>query len=141
CVQLKTNGLEQFVFERTGLRIDPYFSATKIRWILDHVPQAQQRAERGELAFGTIDSWLLWQLSDGAHHYTDVTNAARTMLFNIKENCWDADLIQLFNIPEAILPEVKASSGYYFHSTNLLGAPIPVHGVAGDQQAALFGQA
>lgn len=142
CAQLKANKQEQLVFERTGLRIDPYFSATKIRWILDHVPQAQQRAERGELAFGTIDSWLLWQLSGGAYHCTDVTNAARTMLFNIKENRWDSDLLTLFNIPEAILPEVKASSGYYFHTTtDLLGGPIPVHGVAGDQQAALFGQA
>lgn len=142
CVRLRAEQYEKLVLERTGLRIDPYFSATKIRWILDHVPLAQERAQRGELAFGTIDSWLLWNLSKGQYHYTDVSNASRTMLFNIRTNEWDSELLKLFDIPESLLPRVQPSSSYFLDSaTEHFGVSIPVHGVAGDQQAALFGQA
>ncbi|MEQ1531360.1 MAG: FGGY family carbohydrate kinase, partial [Methylococcales bacterium] len=111
CTALKAAGLEDLLTDKTGLVLDAYFSATKISWLLDHVPGARARAERGELAFGTIDSWLVWQLSQGRLHVTDVSNASRTLLYNIDQLCWDQDLLALFNIPNAILPEVKASSG------------------------------
>ncbi|MCQ9615966.1 glycerol kinase GlpK [Paenalcaligenes niemegkensis] len=142
CARLRAEQHNELIFERTGLRIDSYFAATKIRWILDHVPMAQERAERGELAFGTIDSWLMWNLSSGQHHCTDVSNASRTMLFNIRSNQWDDELLAMLNIPHALLPRVQPSSSYFFHtSAEHLDKAIPVHGVAGDQQAALFGQA
>jgi glycerol kinase len=131
---------EALVQQRTGLRIDAYFSATKLRWILDHVTGAREAAERGELAFGTIDSWLIWQLSEGREHLTDASNASRTMLFNIHTGQWDEDLLRLFDIPRAVLPEVRPSSGDFGHTT-LLGGKLPIGGVAGDQQASLFGQA
>lgn len=140
CQQLIAAGREQFVQQKTGLLLDPYFSATKLAWLLEHVPDARARAERGELAFGTVDSYLLWQLTEGRSHYTDVTNASRTLLFNIYESNWDAELLQLFNIPEQVLPEVLPSSGL-FGETTLLGAAIPIMGMAGDQQAATVGQA
>ena len=130
------------IHEKTGLVIDAYFSATKVRWILDHVAGAQERAERGELLFGTIDTWLVWKLTNGAVHVTDYSNAARTMLYNIKELCWDDDILTLLNIPKAMLPEVKSNSETYgttapFH---FYGGEVPISGMAGDQQAALFGQ-
>ncbi len=131
---------EALVQQRTGLRIDAYFSATKLRWILDQVPGAREAAERGELAFGTIDSWLIWQLTEGREHLTDASNASRTMLFNIHTGQWDDDLLRLFDIPRAVLPEVRPSSGDFGH-TSLLGGNLPIGGVAGDQQASLFGQA
>ena len=143
CEQLKRDGCEPLVRERTGLLIDAYFSATKLRWILDHVDGAQQRAESGELLFGTIDSWLIWNLSGGATHVTDVSNAARTLLYDIHRRCWDDDLLAMLNIPRAMLPEVRSSSEIYAHTapTQFFGARVPIAGVAGDQQAALFGQA
>jgi glycerol kinase len=139
--QLKSDGVEPMVTAKTGLLLDPYFSATKIAWLLDHISGARQRAERGELAAGTIDSWLLWNLSGGRTFATDITNASRTLLFNIHTCEWDADLLDLFNIPRALLPDVKPSSGF-FSETNpeLFGASVPITGIAGDQQAALFGQ-
>jgi len=143
CERLKLQGHEPLVRERTGLLIDAYFSATKLRWILDHVDGAQQRAERGELLFGTIDSWLIWNLSGGAAHVTDVSNAARTLLYDIHRRRWDDDLLAMLNIPRAMLPEVRSSSEVYAHTTpaQFFGASVPIAGVAGDQQAALFGQA
>jgi glycerol kinase len=143
CEQLKRDGCEPLVRERTGLLIDAYFSATKLRWILDHVDGAQQRAESGELLFGTIDSWLIWNLSGGATHVTDVSNAARTLLYDIHRRCWDDDLLAMLNIPRAMLPEVRSSSEIYAHTApaQFFGARVPIAGVAGDQQAALFGQA
>ena len=142
CAELKAAGWETLVQERTGLLLDPYFSATKLEWLLDHVPGARQRAERGELAFGTIDSWLLWHLSGGRVHATDASNASRTLLFNIDSQSWDADLLQLFRIPAAVLPQVEDSSHVYTESeAGLFGAGIAIAGIAGDQQAALFGQA
>lgn len=141
CAALKARGLEGFIRERTGLVIDPYFSATKIRWILDRIPGAQQRAERGELAFGTVDSYLIWRLSGGTAHVTDYTNAARTMLFNIHTLDWDEELLALFAIPRALLPEVRPSSGFFANSEpELFGRAIPICAAAGDQHAALFGQ-
>jgi glycerol kinase len=140
CEQLRQQGHAATIQSKTGLVLDPYFSATKLQWILDHIPDARAQANRGELAFGTIDTWLAWQLSEQRLHVTDVTNASRTMLWNIHEQCWDEDLLQLFDIPRALLPEVFPSSHRYGH-TNLFGAPIPIAGIAGDQQAALFGQA
>jgi glycerol kinase len=140
CEQLKTRGLEDHVRHATGLVIDSYFSATKIRWILDNVPNAQQRAEKGELAFGTIDTWLIYKMTEGKVHVTDYTNASRTMLFNIRDLKWDTKLLKELNVPEAMLPEVKPSS-YQFGKFKLDGKEIPISGVAGDQQAALFGQA
>ncbi len=131
---------EALVQQRTGLRIDAYFSATKLRWILDQVPGAREAAERGELAFGTIDSWLIWQLTEGREHLTDASNASRTMLFNIHTGQWDEDLLRLFDIPRSMLPEVRPSSSDFGHTT-LLGGKLPIGGVAGDQQASLFGQA
>ena len=141
CRELKDVGAESLVQERTGLVIDPYFSATKIGWILDHVPGARERAERGELAFGTVDSWLVWNLSQSRTHVTDATNASRTLLFNIHMGDWDPELLQLFRIPRAILPDVYPSShSFGMIAPAVLGAPVPITGIAGDQQAALFGQ-
>lgn len=141
CDRLKAAGLETMVQEKTGLLIDAYFSATKVRWILDHVEGARARAERGELAFGTIDSWLAWNLTNGALHITDVSNAARSMLYNIERLQWDEDLLAAFDIPAAILPEVKSSSEIYGVTCNGdVGVGIPIAAIAGDQQAALFGQ-
>ncbi|HET8730587.1 MAG TPA: glycerol kinase GlpK [Moraxellaceae bacterium] len=142
CEQLKRDGHEPRVQEKTGLLLDPYFSATKLAWLLDSVPGARARAEAGELAFGTIDTWLLWKLSGGQAHATDATNASRTLLFNINTQVWDDELLALFRIPRAILPEVKDSSADFGRtSADFLGAPILVGGMAGDQQAALIGQA
>lgn len=131
----------QMIQEKTGLLPDAYFSASKIRWILDNVPSARERAEAGELLFGTVDTWLVWVLTGGLVHATDVTNASRTMLYNIHENCWDKELLNLFGIPMSMMPEVRRSSGS-FGETSYPGVPagIPITGVAGDQQAALFGQ-
>ncbi|ENO13671.1 glycerol kinase [Marinobacter nanhaiticus D15-8W] len=141
CEQLKADGHEPMIQEKTGLLVDPYFSATKIRWILDQVPGAQERAEKGELAFGTIDTFLLWRLTGGKSHYTDATNASRTLIFNIHTQAWDPDLLGIFNIPGQILPEVLDSSDEFGDiEADLLGESIPVYGMAGDQQAALFGQ-
>ena len=142
CQKLRADGVEDLVRERTGLLVDPYFSATKIAWILDNVSGARARAERGELAFGTIDSFLLWRLTGGAVHATDATNAARTMLFDIHRHRWDAELCRLLRVPEAMLPSVHDNAHVYgTTSPELFGAAIPVAGMAGDQQAALFGQA
>lgn len=142
CAGLKVQGEEPRVNARTGLVIDPYFSATKLRWILDNVPGAAERAARGELRFGTVDSYLLWQLTGGRVHRTDATNASRTLLFNIHEQCWDEALLDLFQIPRSLLPEVMDSAAEFGHTEpGLLGAPVPIRAVAGDQQAALVGQA
>lgn len=140
CATLKAAGHEAEVTARTGLLLDPYFSATKLAWLLDAVPGARARAERGELAFGTIDSFLIWRLTEGRVHATDATNASRTMLYNIATGAWDADLCALFNVPMALLPEVRDCNAS-FGETTLLGAPVPILGVAGDQQAATIGQA
>ncbi len=141
CDKLRESGHTDQVQAKTGLVIDAYFCATKIRWILDHVPDARGRAERGDLAFGTVDSWLLWNLTAGKVHATDVTNASRTMLLNIESCQWDDDLLRLFEIPKSMLPEVLPSSHLYGESNGeLLGAPIKLGGAAGDQQSALFGQ-
>ncbi|KDE20410.1 glycerol kinase [Acetobacter aceti 1023] len=142
CQKLRDEGAETLVRERTGLLLDPYFSATKLAWLLDNVPQARARAEKGELAFGTIDSFILWRLTGGKVHATDVTNAARTMLFDIHRQQWDEDLLRLFRVPAALLPEVKDSSCIYGETDpELLGRSIPIAGIAGDQQAAMVGQA
>jgi glycerol kinase len=142
CEQMRAQGLAQLVEQRTGLRIDAYFSATKLRWLLDHVPGAQARAEAGELAFGTVDSWLIWQLTQGGRHLTDVSNASRTMLWNIHQQQWDEELLAALNIPALMLPEVLPSSADFGSvAARWLGHPVPIAGVAGDQQAALFGQA
>lgn len=141
CEGIKDKGYSDLIRQKTGLLIDPYFSATKIRWILDNVSGAREKAENGELCFGTIDSWLIWQLTGGKVHATDYSNASRTMLFNISSLDWDTELLELFGIPRSILPEVKPSSYIYgYTDTKLLGAEIAIGGVAGDQQAALFGQ-
>ena len=140
CEKLKRDGCERMIREKTGLPIDAYFSASKIRWILDHIEGAREAAERGELLFGTMDTWLIWNLTKGRVHATDLTNASRTMLFNIYTKQWDEELLGLFGIPREMLPEVKMSADDY-GSVNLLGEDIPICGVAGDQQAALFGQA
>lgn len=141
CAELIKAGHLEKVQEKTGLLIDSYFSATKIKWILDHVKGARKLAERGELAFGTVDSWLIWNLTNGEVHVTDVSNASRTMLYNINELKWDEELLELFDIPANILPEVKSSSEVYgTTSTELGNKQIPIAGIAGDQQAALFGQ-
>ena len=141
CEELKRQGLEETVRARTGLLIDPYFSATKLRWILDHVEGAQERAEKGELLFGTVDSWLIYQLTGGRVHATDPSNAARTMLFNIHTMQWDEELLRIFRIPACMLPRVLPSSGIFGYTDHaLFGKSIPIAGVAGDQQAALFGQ-
>ncbi|HEX6927579.1 MAG TPA: glycerol kinase GlpK [Longimicrobiaceae bacterium] len=141
CDRLKAEGREEMVRQKTGLVIDAYFSATKVAWILDNVEGARQRAERGELAFGTVDSWLIWKLTRGRTHVTDVTNASRTMLYNIHTNEWDDELLQLLNIPRSMLPEVRSSSEVYAHTAgDIFAREIPIAGIAGDQQAALFGQ-
>ena len=141
CDRLKAEGAEEEIRARTGLLIDPYFSATKLSWILDHVEGARERAERGELLFGTIDCWLIWRLTGGAVHATDPSNASRTMLYNIHTMQWDEELCRLFRIPMQMLPEVRPSSGDFGHTVpHLFGGEIPIAGVAGDQQAALFGQ-
>jgi glycerol kinase len=140
CEEMKSKGLENYVRECTGLVIDSYFSGTKIKWILDKVPGAKEKAASGDLAFGTVDSWLIWNLTKGKVHATDYTNASRTLIYNIRELDWDKKLLAALEIPEAILPEVKPSSHLYGH-WNLDGVDIPIAGVAGDQQAALFGQA
>ena len=139
CDRLKAEGAGEMIRKKTGLLIDAYFSATKIRWILDEVPGAQQRAERGELLFGTVDSWLIWKLTGGEAHVTDPTNASRTMLYNIHTHDWDQELLDLLSIPRAMLPEVRSSSEIYGYA-DLCGARVPIAGIAGDQQAALFGQ-
>ncbi|MEL0169503.1 MAG: glycerol kinase GlpK [Pseudomonadaceae bacterium] len=142
CAELKAAGHEAMISERTGLLIDPYFSATKLRWILDNVPGARDQAERGELRFGTVDCFLLWRLTGGQVHRTDATNASRTMLFNIHTQQWDDDLLQLLDIPASLLPEVMDSAADFGQTApQVLGASIPVCGIAGDQQAALIGQA
>ncbi len=140
--KLKKDGYGEKIREKTGLIVDPYFSATKIRWILDHVPGAQEKAEQGKLLFGTIDSWLVWKLTDGAKHVTDYTNASRTMLFNIHTLKWDKDILDLLNIPEKMLPEVRSNSEVYGTTATYMffGGEVPIAGMAGDQQAALFGQ-
>ena len=140
CDELKAAGLEDHVRQTTGLVIDAYFSGTKIKWLLDNVAGARERAEAGELCFGTMDSWLVYKLTDGRHHVTDVTNAGRTMLFDIRKRDWDERLLKAMNIPRALLPEVRSSSETYGH-TELFGGSIPIAGMAGDQHAALFGQA
>lgn len=136
CSQLKIDGREEEITQRTGLRLDPYFSATKVEWILDHVDGARERAEAGKLCFGTVDSWLIWNLTGGAVHVTDVSNASRTSLFNIHTLAWDESLLEIFRVPRAILPKVVDSSGVVGEWRG-----IPIAGIAGDQQAALFGQA
>ena len=139
CAQLRKDGHEERVRAKTGLVIDPYFAATKLEWMLEHVPDARLRAERGELAFGTVDAWLVWNLTGGRVHATDATNASRTMLFDIHRGEWDDELLSLFHIPRSVLPDVLPSLAT-FGETTLLGGRIPVAGIAGDQQAALFGQ-
>ena len=142
CARLKADGHEALISERTGLLIDPYFSATKLRWLLDEVPDARARAERGEQRFGTIDCFLLWRLTGGQVHRTDATNASRTMLFNIHTQQWDEELLQLLDIPASLLPEVMDSAADFGQTdASVLGASVPVCGIAGDQQAALIGQA
>lgn len=142
CSELKERGLEQTFRTRTGLLLDPYFSGTKLSWVLQNVPNARVRAERGELAFGTVDSWLLWNLTGGRLHVTDVTNASRTLLFDIHHNRWDRELLGILDIPVSMLPTVLPSSHRYGETdAGLLGAPVLIGGIAGDQQAALFGQA
>jgi glycerol kinase len=141
CMRLKEAGLEPIVKAKTGLLIDAYFSATKVRWILDHVDGAREKANRGELAFGTIDSWLVWKLTNGKLHITDVSNASRTLLYNIESLQWDEDLLALFDIPASLLPAVKPSSAIHGNTSNVeIGVGIPIAAIAGDQQAALFGQ-
>lgn len=140
CDRLKSEGQSRNILEKTGLIIDAYFSATKVRWILDNVQGARQMAEEGQLAFGTVDSWLVWNLTRGRLHITDASNASRTMLFNIHSLKWDEELLQVFDIPASMLPEVRASSEVYGNTVGHFATSIPVAGIAGDQQAALFGQ-
>src|SRR5262245_2065231 len=141
CDRLKADGHEPLIQQRTGLVIDAYFSATKIAWILDNVPGARARAESGKLAFGTLDSWLVWKLTRGRHHLTDVTNASRTMLFNIHDGRWDEEILRLFGIPPLLMPTVRSSSEVYGEISAVPGLEaVPIAGIAGDQQAALFGQ-
>jgi len=141
CDTLKQQGLETFFRDKTGLVIDPYFSGTKIRWLLDTVPGARAKAEAGRLAFGTVDTWLVWQLTQGKKHITDVTNASRTLLLNIQTGEWDQELLDVLHIPRQLLPEVRSSSEVYAEtSTDLLATAVPMSGMAGDQHAALFGQ-
>ena len=141
CEALRAAGAEDLLRRKTGLVLDPYFSATKLRWLLGHVRRAGERTAHGELRFGTVDSWLVWKLTGGAVHVTDPTNASRTLLYDIHERRWDADLCRLFEVPEALLPEVRPSSGVFGETTaDVLGIPVPIAGIAGDQQSALFGQ-
>jgi glycerol kinase len=142
CAELKQAGLEAEITAKTGLRLDPYFSGTKVRWILENVPGARAAAEAGKLMFGTVDSWLLWQLTGRKVHVTDVTNASRTLLFNLRRGEWDADLLKLFGIPRSMLPEIRSCSEVYGKvEDSLVPAGVPIAGIAGDQHAALFGQA
>lgn len=142
CVALRERGMAPTIRQKTGLLVDAYFSGTKLQWILDHVPGARAQAANGELAFGTVDSWLMWQLTGGAVHATDVSNAARTMLFNVHSNTWDAELMQALDIPPAMMPRVLPSAAHFGEVLPaLLGHALPIGGVAGDQQSALFGQA
>jgi glycerol kinase len=142
CAALKAQGHEELFRERTGLLLDPYFSGTKVSWILDHVKGARERAERGELCFGTIDSFLIWRLTDGKSHVTDATNASRTLLYNIHNGAWDGELLNILRVPRAMLPEVRdCAAEFGVCDAKLLGAAIPILGVAGDQQAATIGQA
>ena len=143
CESLKAKGHDQLFRDKTGLLIDAYFSGTKVRWILDHVEGAQARAEKGELLFGTIDTWLIWHLSGGRAHVTDYSNASRTLMYNIYDKCWDDELLAILNVPKCMLPEVKPSSAVYAQTQASIfsGVEIPIAGAAGDQQAALFGQA
>lgn len=139
--KLKEDGLEEKIIQRTGLIPDAYFSGSKIEWILDNVPGAREKAENGELMFGTVDTWLIWNLTKGCIHVTDYTNAARTMLFDIHKKCWDDEILEYFRIPKSMLPDVKPSSCVYgYTSSDVIGGKIPIAGAAGDQQAALFGQ-
>ena len=140
--QLKADGHTEMIHEKTGLVIDAYFSATKVRWLLDNIEGAQEKADNGELLFGTIDSWLVWKLTDGQVHVTDYSNASRTMLYNIHKLEWDQEILDLLNIPSSMLPEVKSNSEVYGHtrSYHFYGSEVPIAGMAGDQQAALFGQ-
>src|SRR5690606_3294121 len=142
CQRLKAEGHEKMIAERTGLLLDPYFSATKLAWLLDHVEGARARAEAGELLAGTIDAWLVWKLTGGARHVTDATNASRTLLFDLRGGDWAEDLLEVFRVPAAVLPQVVDCAGDAFGETSadLFGHPIPIRGVAGDQQAALMGQ-
>jgi len=141
CDELKAAGHAELIRAKTGLVLDAYFSGTKVKWILDHVPGARDRAERGELCFGTVDSWLVWKLTQGKRHITDTSNASRTLLFNIHTLQWDDELLALFDVPRAMLPEVRPSSELYGHTDpERFGSAIPIAGIAGDQQAALFGQ-
>ena len=141
CDELKKQGIDKIIYDKTGLVLDAYFSATKLKWILDNVAGARERAEKGELLFGTIDTFIMWHLSQGKIFATDFTNAARTMLYNIHDLCWDDELLSLFGIPKCMLPEVKPSSSFYGYTDHIiLGTKVPICGVAGDQQAALFGQ-
>ncbi len=141
CDQLKDQGLEPRIEQKTGLRIDPYFSATKLKWLLDHVDGLRKKAQQGRIAFGTVDSWLVWKLTQGKVHATDVSNACRTMLYNIHERAWDEEILQILDIPRSILPEVRSSSEIYGETgAHLFASRIPIAGIAGDQQAALFGQ-
>jgi len=139
CDRLRARKLDRVIRRKTGLVIDAYFSGTKVQWILENVKGAKARAKAGELAFGTVDSWLIWNLTGGKVHVTDVSNASRTMLFDIKKGDWDDELLKIFGVPRSMLPEVRSSSEVYAE-TNVLGTPIPIAGIAGDQQAALFGQ-
>lgn len=142
CADLRADGVEPMVSERTGLLLDPYFSATKAAWILDRVDGARAAAEQGRLAFGTVDSWVIWRLTGGKVHATDATNASRTMLFDIRRQCWDEDLLKLFRVPTSMLPDVRDSAADFgVLDASILGAPVPIQGVAGDQQAATIGQA
>ena len=141
CDMLKERGLTDTIRSKTGLIIDAYFSATKIRWILENVPYAREKADQGKLRFGTVDTWLIWMLTRGEVHVTDVSNASRTMIYNIHDLCWDKELLDLFGIPESMMPQVKSSSEVYGYSkTTLFAHEVPIAGIAGDQQAALFGQ-
>jgi glycerol kinase len=141
CEALRTAGAEELIRRKSGLVIDPYFSATKLRWLLGHVRRAGERAARGALCFGTVDSWLVWKFTGGARHVTDVTNASRTLLYDIHARRWDDELCRLFEIPDAVLPEVRPSSGVFGETTpDVLGTAVPIAGIAGDQQSALFGQ-
>ena len=141
CENWKEQGFEEIVKEKTGLLIDPYFSASKFRFLLDHVPRIQEKVANGDVLFGTVDSYLVWKLSGGKTHITDVTNASRTLLFNIHTQTWDEELLNLFNIPKTILPEVRQTSEIYTYTMDYMtGIPLPVASVCGDQQAALFGQ-
>lgn len=139
--RLKADGMEQTIIDKTGLIPDAYFSGSKIEWILDHIEGVRERAERGELLFGTVDTWLIWNLTKGCIHVTDYTNASRTMLFDIHKKCWDDEILDYFHIPKSMLPDVKPSSCVYgYTSSDVMGGKIPIAGAAGDQQAALFGQ-